>query len=139
MPAPLASSGSGSLATQLVEEMVAAWRRGEQPAAEAFLDRHPELSTEAALRLIHEEVCLRQEAGLEVVTAELVNRFPQWRAELELLLDCQRLMQPKRPRPPPRGGRDSGRVPARGRARPRGVGAESSSPCRTRWPPGRSS
>ena len=90
------SSGSASLATQLVEEMVAAWRRGEQPAAEAFLDRHPELSAESALRLIHEEVCLRQEAGLEVVPAEVVNRFPKWRAELEVLLDCQRLMQPKR-------------------------------------------
>ncbi len=92
---PTPGSGAGSLATELVEEMVAAWRRGEPLLAEAFLDRHPELSTESALRLIHEEVCLRQEAGLKVVTAELVNRFPQWRAQLELLLDCQRLMQPK--------------------------------------------
>ncbi len=90
------SSGSASLATRLVEEMVAAWRRGEQPAAEAFLDRHPELSAESALRLIHEEVSLRQEAGLEVVPADVVNRFPQWRAELEVLLDCQRLMRVSR-------------------------------------------
>src|ERR1700722_16729851 len=89
------SSGSASLATQLVEEMVAAWQRGDQPTAEAFLDRHPELSAESALRLIHEEVSLRQEAGLEVVPAEVVNRFPKWRAELEVLLDCQRLMQPQ--------------------------------------------
>ena len=86
-------SGSTSLATRLVEEMVAAWRRGEQPTAEAFLDRHPELSAESALRLIHEEVSLRQEAGLEVDPAEVVNRFPKWRAQLEVLLDCQRLMQ----------------------------------------------
>jgi serine/threonine protein kinase/tetratricopeptide (TPR) repeat protein len=77
--------------------MVAAWRRGEPLPAEAFLDRHPGLSTESALRLIHEEVCLRQEAGLKVVTAEVVNRFPQWRAQLELLLECQRLMRPKQP------------------------------------------
>jgi eukaryotic-like serine/threonine-protein kinase len=90
------SSGSASLATQLVDQMVAAWRRGEQPTAAAFLDRHPELSAESALRLIHEEVSLRQEAGLEVISAEIVNRFPKWRAELEVLLDCQRLMQPQR-------------------------------------------
>ena len=86
-------SGSGSLMTRLVDEMVAAWRRGEHAKAEAFLDRHPELSAESALRLIHEEVSLRQEAGLEVDPAEVVNRFPKWRAELEVLLDCQRLIQ----------------------------------------------
>jgi eukaryotic-like serine/threonine-protein kinase len=88
-------SSGGSLASELVQEMVAAWRRGERLPAEAFLDRHPELSTESALRLIHEEVCLRQEAGLKIDTAEVVNRFPQWRAQLELLLECQRLIQPR--------------------------------------------
>jgi eukaryotic-like serine/threonine-protein kinase len=85
---------SGSLATHQVEEMVTAWRRGERPLAEAFLTRHPELGDEAAIRLIYEEVCLRQEAGLEVNPAEIVRRFPKWQAELEVLLDCHRLMQP---------------------------------------------
>ncbi len=93
-PAPLPVP-AGSMATELIDEMVAAWRRGEPLPTEVFLDRYPELSTESALRLIHEEVCLRQEAGLKVVTTEVVNRFPRWRAQLELLLDCQRLMQPK--------------------------------------------
>ena len=92
----LAHGSSASLTTQLVEEMVAAWRHGERPAAESFLARHPNFGTESALRLIHEEVCLRHEVGLEVVAADVVNRFPQWRAELELLLDCQRLMQGRR-------------------------------------------
>jgi serine/threonine protein kinase/tetratricopeptide (TPR) repeat protein len=76
--------------------MVAAWRRGEQPVVEAFLDRHPELSAESSLRLIHEEVSLRQEAGLEVDPVEVVNRFPRWRAQLEVLLDCQRLLHSQR-------------------------------------------
>jgi serine/threonine protein kinase/Tfp pilus assembly protein PilF len=74
--------------------MVAAWRRGERPTAEQFLARHPELGTEAALRLIYEEFCLRQEMALEADPAELVGRFPQWKAELEVLLDCHLLMQP---------------------------------------------
>jgi eukaryotic-like serine/threonine-protein kinase len=91
---PPGSSGV-SLATQLVEEMVAAWRRGERPPAETFLDRHPELSAESALRLIHEEICLLQEAGLEVAPADFVSRFPKWRAELELLVACQRLLRLK--------------------------------------------
>ena len=109
---------SGSLATQQVEEMVAAWRRGERPLAEEFLARHPELGDEAAIRLIYEEFCLRQEAGMEVDPAEVARRFPRWRAELEVLLDCQRLMEAGPPRRLPGGGRGPGGVPAAGRARP---------------------
>jgi serine/threonine protein kinase/Tfp pilus assembly protein PilF len=86
---------SGSLASRQVEAMVAAWQRGERPIAEHFLARHPQLDSEAALRLIYEEVCLRQEAALEVDAADLVRRFPQWKAELEVLLDCHRLMLPQ--------------------------------------------
>jgi serine/threonine protein kinase/Flp pilus assembly protein TadD len=81
-----------SLATQQVEELVAAWRRGERLRAEDILSRHPELGDEGAIRLIYEEVCLRQEAGLEVDPEEIAHRFPQWRDELAALLDCQRLM-----------------------------------------------
>ena len=43
--------------------MAAAWRRGERPRAEEFLARHPEFDDEDAVRLIYEEVCLRQEGG----------------------------------------------------------------------------
>jgi serine/threonine protein kinase/Flp pilus assembly protein TadD len=82
----------GSLATRQVDEMVAAWRRGERPVAEDFLARHPELGADAAIRLIYEEACLRREVGLEVDDAAIVRRFPQWRDELELLLQCQQLM-----------------------------------------------
>ena len=118
-------AGSGSLVSRQVEAMVAAWRRGERPTAEQFLARHPELGTEAALRLIYEEVCLRQEAGLEVDPAELVGRFPQWKAELEVLLDCHRLMQPAlAPAALPGGGRGPGRFPAPRRARPGCVGTD---------------
>src|SRR4051795_3973016 len=77
---PLASS----IATHQAEAMVAAWRRGERPRAEEFLARVPGLGEEAALRLIYEEICLRQEAGLEVDPDEFVARFPRWRAELEV-------------------------------------------------------
>src|SRR5579864_2361589 len=83
-----------SLATQQVDEMVAAWHRGERPLAEEFLARYPELGDEAAIRLVYEEFCLRQEAGLEVDTSEIARRFPQWHAELQVLLDCHRMMEP---------------------------------------------
>ncbi len=89
---PASFDTSGSLATQQVDAMVAAWRRGERPLAEEILSSHPELGDEAAIRLIYEEVALRQEAGLEVDPVEIVRRFPQWRDELAILLDCQRLL-----------------------------------------------
>jgi serine/threonine protein kinase/tetratricopeptide (TPR) repeat protein len=86
---------SGSLATRQVNEMVAAWRRGERPLAEDFLARHPELSDDAAIRLIYEEVCLRHEAGLPVDPKEIAGRFPRWREELEVLLHIQQRMESK--------------------------------------------
>ena len=79
--------------------MVAAWRRGERPLAEEFLARHPELGEEAAIRLVYEEACLRQEAGLAVDREEIARRFPRWREELEALLDCQHLMETSLPLP----------------------------------------
>jgi serine/threonine protein kinase/Flp pilus assembly protein TadD len=84
-----ALDASGSLATQQVEQMVAAWRRGEQILVEDVLAAHPELSDDAAIRLIYEEVCLRLEAGQTVDPSDIAQRFPGWRQELEILLDCQ--------------------------------------------------
>ena len=42
--------------------------------------------------LIYEELCLRQEHGLEVPLEQVLQRFPQWRPQLEVLFDCQRLL-----------------------------------------------
>ncbi len=85
-----------ALAASLVEEMAAAWQQGHCLAAEEFLTRHPELAAhpEAAVQLIYEEICLRREAGQEVATTEVLRRFPQWQAELELLFDCHHFLQP---------------------------------------------
>src|SRR4051794_19137838 len=76
-----------ALADRLVEEMAACWREGRCATAEEFLARHPALAAhpEAAVRLIYEEVCLRQEAGQAVRTVEVVRRFPRWQAELQVL------------------------------------------------------
>jgi serine/threonine protein kinase len=89
--------GDGSeagLLTQLVAEFAAAWERGERPPAEEFLERHPlvAMQPQAAIRVIYEEVCLRQVEGQAVPLSELLRRFPHWRTELEVLLDCDRLL-----------------------------------------------
>ena len=89
------------LAERLAQEMATAWRRGDRPAAEEFLARHPELGDHprAAVRLIYEEFCIRQEASQEVSSDEVVRRFPQWRADLEALLDCHCLLEARPAKP----------------------------------------
>lgn len=76
-----------------LERMASAWERGEVITAEEILGQNPGLGTEASIRLVYEEFLLRREAGQEFPSAEVLRRFPQWNDELELLLDCNRLLQ----------------------------------------------
>ena len=75
-----------------VSQMAAAWERGERLTAAEVIARHPELDTEAAIRLIYEEICLRREAGLPVDADAVIRQFPRWATELRDLLDCDRLL-----------------------------------------------
>jgi serine/threonine protein kinase/Flp pilus assembly protein TadD len=95
-PAPLTAKAAETLAATLVEEMIARWRQGERPLPEEYLARHPELANhpEAAADLIYEELCLRQEYGPAVTLEQLLDRFPQWRPQIEVLFDCQRVLGP---------------------------------------------
>src|SRR5258708_5982428 len=88
-----------ALASRLAEELAAAWRSGQRRSGGEMLARHPELGgrPEAALRVIYEEICQRQEAGESVKTVEVLGRYPQWQAELAVMLDCHRLLDGPRP------------------------------------------
>jgi serine/threonine protein kinase/Flp pilus assembly protein TadD len=100
-PAPLTREEAELLAAQLAGEMIRRWRQGDRLLPEDFLARHPGLweHPEAAADLLYEELCLRQEYGPEVPLEEMLARFPQWRPQLEVLFDCQRLLGPP-PVPP---------------------------------------
>lgn len=78
----------------IVEEFIGDWQRGDRLPTEVYLERHPVLRLQpaAAIRVIYEEVCLRRAEGQVVPLSELARRFPSWRAELEVLLDCDRLL-----------------------------------------------
>src|SRR4051794_28086097 len=80
------------LAARLAEALAASWRRGHCCPAEELLAGRPDLCAHprAAVRVIYEEVCQRQELGQEVSPAELRARFPQWGDELAVVLDCHR-------------------------------------------------
>ncbi len=86
-------SVSISIVSRAVEELAAAWRRGERVSVEDLLARLPKLADEDAVRLIFEEACLRRDFGDSSVTASVLERFPQYRDELAMLLECDRLMR----------------------------------------------
>jgi serine/threonine protein kinase/lipoprotein NlpI len=90
-----AADNLSALVERLAEEMAGHWRRGERRRCEDYLAQHPELwqQPEAALELIYEEIALRREHGLEAAAADFVRRFPQWRRQLLVLLDCHHLLE----------------------------------------------
>jgi serine/threonine protein kinase/tetratricopeptide (TPR) repeat protein len=95
-PAPLSREEAEALAARLAEEMIQRWRQGERVLPEDLLGGHPALleHPEAAADLIYEELCLRQAHDAEVPAEQVLARFPQWRPQLEVLLDCQKLLGP---------------------------------------------
>jgi tetratricopeptide (TPR) repeat protein len=97
----LTAEAASTLAAELVSEMIRRWRQGEHLLPEDFLARHPELweHPEAVADLIYEELCLRQEYGPGVPLEQVLSRFPQWRPQLEVLFDCQRVLGPPRAAP----------------------------------------
>jgi eukaryotic-like serine/threonine-protein kinase len=92
-PSPQAETPSEQVA-RLAEEMATAWKRGERPRAEEILERNPGLRDVDAIRIVYEEACLRLEDGEDPASTEsqILRRFPRWRSELALLLDCNRLL-----------------------------------------------
>ncbi|MDR3639575.1 MAG: serine/threonine-protein kinase [Isosphaeraceae bacterium] len=87
-----ANSDFSAVFERQIEEMIAALDRGEHPRAEQFLAQLPGLADEEAIRIVFEEACLRMERGETSVTAEFLQRFPQWSSALGLLVECKRLL-----------------------------------------------
>src|SRR5262249_57293728 len=75
--------------------MADAWRAGDSPPAERFLDQYPHLwgEPDLAFDLIYEEICLRQEFKKELRREQMLARFPQWRHQLDILLNCHKLLE----------------------------------------------
>jgi hypothetical protein len=73
---------------KLVEATIDRWREGEPPDAASFLAAHPEIgaSKALALDLIHEELCLRREAGDTIVPSTFIGRFADYRSSIAKML-----------------------------------------------------
>ena len=85
----------GEWISEQVSAMARAWDRGERVSAREIMSRFPDLPSEAAIRLIYEEVCLHREAGLASGgPTKSCRRHPQWTDKLQAMLDCDRLLRP---------------------------------------------
>jgi hypothetical protein len=93
------SSSAPTLVERLADELARRWRAGERPVVEDYLTRHPDLihHPEAAAELIYEELCLRQECGQMDAADDVLRRFPQWREQLRVLIQCHEFLEPTLP------------------------------------------
>ncbi|MFO0845252.1 MAG: hypothetical protein U0797_23195 [Gemmataceae bacterium] len=135
-PPPRPPAGPGEC---LAAEMASDWARGERRPAEHYLADQPALldSSEVAVRLIYEEVCLRGEGGEGVSAEELGRRFPRLAGELAVMLDCHRLVEARLSPPAfPAPGEGAGRVPPRLRVLGRGARGCVFRDAAGRWPAG---
>jgi eukaryotic-like serine/threonine-protein kinase len=71
------------------------WEQGERIRVEALLERFPDLrrSKEAVLDLINHEIVLRTEFEAPPTKEEYFERFPDWRADLELLFQVHQAIE----------------------------------------------
>jgi serine/threonine protein kinase len=92
---------------QLLQKMADQWRSGKVVKAEQLLADIPQIAAdqEAAVRVIYEEFCLREERGETPDITEFYGRFPQWHEALAVVLECHHLLrgEPEPPRFPAAG------------------------------------
>src|SRR3569623_3558356 len=89
------------LAERLADELALRWAHGERPKTEEYLLCYPQLvaQPEAALELVCEEIYQEQLAGEARDASAWLQRFPQWRPQIEMLLACQDLLELGAPEP----------------------------------------
>lgn len=85
-----------SLGSVFAERMRDAWHNGDCRTAEELLLAHPELQSdpEAIVRVIYEEICLRESRGELDAVGECLRRYPQWRTGIETVMACHRWLSP---------------------------------------------
>src|SRR5262245_452453 len=94
LPGPLQSSHD-ALVAHLADEMARAWHNNECSPVEHYLDRHPHLKslTPAVIDLVYEEICLRRERGAPLRLSDIARRFPTFRRQIAVLLDCAEALE----------------------------------------------
>src|SRR5205814_1599320 len=53
----------------------------------------------AIMDLVYEEICLRRERGQIIDSQEIARRFPAWKQQINVLLDCAHTLETRVPFP----------------------------------------
>lgn len=82
------------LAAMVKAELRCRYQRGERPAVEEYLTRHPGLGLNGPLviSLVYEEFCLREEVGLGPSPSEFCARYEAWGDSLASQLQYHRML-----------------------------------------------
>src|SRR5262249_37002163 len=93
-PTPNPAGSTRSLARLALAGQPRRWPRGERPAAESYLRRHPHLTDgpELVLDLVYNEVLLRQEAGEAPRLEEYLERFPHLEDPLRIQFEVEQAL-----------------------------------------------
>ncbi|MCE9563939.1 MAG: protein kinase [Planctomycetes bacterium] len=91
LPTAPSSTEVNALADTLANEMRRLWEQGDRRLTEDFVSAHPSLRNHpgAVGELIYEEISLRRDRGEEGGSTEVLRRFPQWAAQLRVLLNLR--------------------------------------------------
>ncbi|HEV3204187.1 MAG TPA: protein kinase, partial [Gemmataceae bacterium] len=71
------------------------WHQGERRLAESYLEKHPNLQTDAdcVLELVYNEILLREEQKETPVLEEYVRRFPRFGPRIKSLFEVHRVLE----------------------------------------------
>ncbi len=79
---------------RLVDDLNKSYAEGKPITVEELLAHHQleEADVEVVIPLVYEELCLREEHGEIVDRMVFLKRFPRWKSQLEVLLECDELI-----------------------------------------------
>jgi serine/threonine protein kinase len=80
------------LGGQALVRLVESWERGEPVSIDELLVEYPSIDKAAVVELIYEEMHLKREAGIDVRTAEVIGKYPQYADPLRAVLEFDRLL-----------------------------------------------
>src|SRR3954447_794320 len=91
----LEDASLSDLVESLRAEQRRRWRAGDRVAAEAYFALHPRLLADrtCALKMVYNEVLLRESEGGDTGLDDYLRRFPQYAEQLAPLLEVHRALE----------------------------------------------
>lgn len=92
----VAATAHSERVSALAIQMAQQWQQGDRPTVEGLLALEPDLlsTPEVVLELLYDEMALRKQHEGRVDLPSIVQRFPQWQQQIEVLGKVHSLLEP---------------------------------------------